>query len=105
VLAALGIEPPDAIELERDAVAYQLFVQPPITARRLVRMEGLDEISALPGVAQLSPRCHVGDETDWRQGSGGYVLSVRGSVPDHDALRRMRERILELLVVEYADEP
>ena len=103
VQAAIGIEPPDAIELRSDAVAYQLFVQPPVTARRLVRLDGLDEISALPGVEQLSPRHRAGDEVNWRQGSGGFVLSVRGSVADHDALRRMRTRILELLVVEYAE--
>jgi biotin carboxylase len=101
VMAALGIELPENVELESASVAYQFFIQPPVSARRLVRLAGLDDISALPGVAQVSFNRREGDEVDWRLGSEGYVGWIRGSVPDHEALRGIRAQIHEHLVVEY----
>ncbi|MGO9874069.1 MAG: ATP-grasp domain-containing protein [Acidimicrobiia bacterium] len=102
VMAALGTELPETVELESATVAYQLFFQPPVSARRLVRIVGLDDVSALPGVAQVSFNRREGGEVDWRQGSEGYVGWIRGSVPDHDALRSMRAQIRGHLVVEYS---
>jgi biotin carboxylase len=100
-LAALGLESPGSRSRRKHAVAYQLFVQPPRLAHRLIRMDGLEQVTALPGVAQISINRRAGDETDWHQGSQGYVLSVRGLVSDHEALSTLRSRVLEKLVLEY----
>jgi len=100
-MTALGIELPAEIEPGSAEIAYQLFVQAPVPARRMVRAEGLDDVIALPGVAQLDLNRREGDDVDWRDGSQGYVLSVRGSVPDHDTLRALRERILKQLDLEF----
>lgn len=101
VLSALGLEVADDMELRSDAIAYQVFVQPPMSARRIERIGGLDEVSGLPGVEQVFVNRSVGDATNWRDGSQGYVASVRGWAPDHGALRLTRERIADRLDCAY----
>jgi hypothetical protein len=100
-LAAVGVDLPALTARRGGGVVYQLFVQPPVGARRLVGIEGLDAINALPGVAQLSVNRRVGDDLDWRHGSQGYLLSVRGEVPDHERLRQLRNQVNETLVTTY----
>ena len=82
-------------------IAYQFFVQPPQSANQLVRLGGLDEVGALPGVEQLAVNRRVGDVTNWRNGSLEYVLWVRGSVPDRDALRTIPAQMHAKLQLEY----
>jgi len=101
-LAALGLPVPSDIVSRHDGIAYQLFVQPPVTAYRLTRIDGLGEVGGLAGVVDVTVNCRVGDAVDWRRGSQGYVVTIRGSVADRDALQRVRTRIQELLVLEYA---
>ena len=98
---ALGVELPERIELRSGDVAYQLFVQAPVSARRIVRIDGLDRVSALPGVANVRQHLHAGDPIDWRLGSLEWVLTIGGSVSDHDALRRLRAQILDALDLVY----
>jgi biotin carboxylase len=100
-MTVLGIELPAAIDRVSDAIAYQLFVQPPFAARRLVGIDGTDDVNALPGVEQISFNRQVGDEIDWRQGSQAYVVTIRGWAADRDTLRRTRAQILEQLVLRY----
>jgi biotin carboxylase len=104
-MAALGIEPPANIRLRPGAIAYHLFFQPPCWAHRLVRMAGLAELTALPGVAELTVNRREGDEVNWRLGSSEYVVSIRGSVSDADALRGLRARIAEHLDLTYSAAP
>jgi biotin carboxylase len=104
-MAALGIEPPANIRLRPGAIVYQLFLQPPCWARRLVRMAGLADLTALPGVAELTVNRREGDEVNWRLGSSEYVVSIRGSVSDSDALRGLRARIVEQLDLVYSAAP
>ena len=47
-MTVLGIELP-VIERQSDRTAYQLFVQCPLAAHRLVGIGGTDEVAALPG--------------------------------------------------------
>jgi biotin carboxylase len=98
---ALGLALPEQMPRITDAVAYFLVVQAPLDARRLTRMDGLDAVGALPDVVQVSANRQVGDEIDWRRGSQGYVVSVRGAAPDHAALRATRDEIHRRLVLEY----
>jgi biotin carboxylase len=100
-MTALGLELPPTIASVRADIAYFLVVQPPLAARQLTRLDGLDAVGALPGVAQVTPNRGVGDDIDWRRGSQGYVVSVRGTAPDHDTLRRLRAQVQERLVLEY----
>ena len=54
-----------------------------------------------PGIADVSANRRVGDDIDWREGSQGYVMTIRGVVDDREALQHVRARIHELLVLEY----
>ena len=104
---ALGVD----IELGQASrtgeVGYEMYIQPPRNATALVEIAGLDRVSILPGIAQLSVRRQRGDRLDWRDGSQGYVLSVRGSVPDHGELFQLRAQIEQLLSIcyEYGERP
>jgi biotin carboxylase len=100
-MTVLGIELPAAVERVSDRVAFQFFVQPPLTAQRLARIDGLDAVDALPGVEQIAFRVQVGDPVDWHAGSNGYVASIRGWAVDREALRDTRAQILETLQLGY----
>lgn len=99
--AALGMPPPEARILRERSVVYQLFVQPPIWARRIARIGGLSQIQALDGVVQLYVARSPGDPVDWRVGSQGYVLSVRGRASDHEALVAQRAAVCSALDCSY----
>ncbi len=100
--AALGVDLPATIKRGHREIAYQFFVQPPQSAHHLVLIGGLDDVGALPGVEQLALNRRVGDAMNWRRGSLEYVLWVRGSVPDRDALRAVPALVREQLVLEYS---
>ena len=101
-MTALGIELPPAVEPAADSTAYQLFVQPPFAAHRLTKIDGIDAVSALPGVEQIAFNRQVGEAIDWRTGSQGYVCSIRGTTTDREGLRAVREQILEALRLDYS---
>ena len=101
-MTALGIELPPVVEPPADSTAYQLFVQPPFAAHRLTKIDGIDAVSALPGVEQIAFNRQVGEAIDWRTGSQGYVCSIRGTTTDREGLRAVREQILEALRLDYS---
>jgi biotin carboxylase len=101
-MTALGIELPPAVEPPADWLAYQLFVQPPFAAHRLTKIDGIDAVSALPGVEQIAFNRQVGEAIDWRTGSQGYVCSIRGTTTDREGLRAVREQILAALRLDYS---
>jgi biotin carboxylase len=82
-------------------VGYWLMLQPPISARRVATIEGLDEISALREVEIVSQQRHQGDAVDWREGTASQVVTVRGRVADHVALAETIEMIRHKVSIEY----
>jgi len=83
------------------AVGCWLMVQPPVTARRVGEIAGLEEISHLDGVDLVQVRRHPGEHVDWREGTDSQVLTVRGAVPDHPHLVCTIRAIHEALTVRY----
>jgi biotin carboxylase len=79
--------------LHCDRVAFLLYVQAPRELRVVTSVEGLDELRALRGVDEVVLRRGPGDRVDWREGNHGHVLSVFGTVEDHDELRRVLGRV------------
>jgi len=100
--AALGMAPTGPFRPTSPLVAFELFVQAPRTATRLEALGGIEAVGRLSGVDQISPHRRVGDPLDWREGSQGYVLSVRGTAADHQELARLRRAILGRLQLAYA---
>ena len=84
-----------------EPVEYDYFVQPPMGASRLAAVGHLDAVPALEGVLSAQVNRTVGDDIDWREGSQGYVLSVRGSVPHHSDLADVAPRIMEALELAF----
>ncbi len=78
-------------------IEYDYYVQAPVGAGRLAGIENLEAVRALEGVRSARVNRTIGDDVDWRQGSLGYVLSVRGSVPHHADLANVGPRIMEVL--------
>jgi len=64
-------------------IGFLFYVQPPQSARRVRRVEGLDQLAQLPGVDSVSLARQPGDDVDWRKGSHEYVFMVVGAADDY----------------------
>jgi biotin carboxylase len=78
---------------ETTAIAYLLLVHAPPTMRRIVAIDGLDELRADPVVDEVVLNRGPGMAVDWREGNNGNVFSVTGTVTDHGALVALWDRI------------
>ena len=67
-------------------VAYWRMLQPPLSARRVRDVVGLDQLQAAPFVDTVRLRHAPGDDVDWREGTDGQVVTIRGHVDDLDSL-------------------
>ncbi len=98
---ALGENLPAETILQTDGVTYRALIQPPVSAKRIVRLEGLDRAAKMPGVDVVIPNKGPGQDVDWREGFTEFVLSAEGTVPNLDDLRRLDRRLREEILVVY----
>jgi D-alanine-D-alanine ligase-like ATP-grasp enzyme len=82
-------------------VGYVFAQQPPIGARRVEAIDGLDRLAAYPGVDAVALSRSPGDEVDWRKGSHEYVYSVLGNVPTHQDMLALQQFIADEVTVSY----
>ncbi|MGN6198928.1 ATP-grasp domain-containing protein [Humibacter sp.] len=82
-------------------VGFWLMMQPPIEARSISALEGLDGAAALEGVRTVDAKRGPGQDVDWREGTDGQVVTVRGAVPNHAALGELVLRLQKTLRLEY----
>ncbi len=68
-------------------VAYLFYVQAPTQMRRVIAIEGLDELRAMDGVEEVVLNRGPGQSVDWREGNHGHVFSVFGTAADHEGVR------------------
>ncbi|WP_460571098.1 ATP-grasp domain-containing protein [Humibacter soli] len=80
-------------------VGYSVYVLPPAELRHITSVEGLETLGTIDGVESVVPKRGAGDDIDPHEGMMEYVVRVSGTAPDHDARRRVRERILSQVVV------
>lgn len=86
-------------------VGYYYRFQPPIGAGLLTKLDGAAKVAEMPGVRELFVNRRVGARVDdWRNGSGGFVLSVLGTAPDHESLWGQLDEMRDLLHIEF-DQP
>ncbi len=96
-------EPVELEELPRsDRVVFRLYSQPPLTAERVVQLEGLNDLREVPGVDEVVVNRGPGQNVDWQEGSQGYVFCVAGTVSDHSELRRLADQVRSLVRIEWA---
>ena len=74
-------------------------MQPPAQARVLTALDNLESLNELDGVEESRVNRTIGDTLHWRDGSQGYVLSVRGSVDGLVELGKVPERIGSALTI------
>ncbi|MCX5357047.1 ATP-grasp domain-containing protein [Streptomyces mirabilis] len=83
-------------------VAYQYFIAPPVGAQRLLSIEGVEELSEVPGVAYMEVLAEPGQKVHWRDGTRAYVGIVYGSAANHDSVLQALAGIDTRLQVDYA---
>jgi biotin carboxylase len=98
---ALGENLPSETILQTGGVSYRALIQPPMSATRILRFEGLDRAKNLPGVDAVIPNKGPGQEVDWRNGFAEYALSAEGTVANLDELRRLDRLLRQEMVVVY----
>jgi biotin carboxylase len=88
---------------ECTGVGFWLMLQPPMWARQVAAVDGLPELSALPGVDSVRLTRPPGSPADWSLGTDSQVVTVRGRVADHPALAEMVEVITQTVSIGYTD--
>jgi len=74
-------------------VAFVLYVHAPAALRRIVAVEGLEQLRADPCVDRVILNRGPGQSVDWRDGSWGHVFAVHGTTRDHEQLAALARRI------------
>jgi hypothetical protein len=86
-------------------VAYFAWIQTPMSATRLVGIEGLDDVAALPHVASVTRNQRQGDQLDWARGGRFNVSEVFGSVEVIGDLAGARDEIDEVITLTFEEDP
>jgi biotin carboxylase len=87
--------------LRAQGVGYLFSPHSPQWARRVLRVDGLDQLGAYPGVETVFLNRTPGQAIDWRKGSHEFVYSVIGLAPDHEGLLAVKRFIDEQVTVTY----
>ena len=84
---ALGRPADDAALLRNDGIGFRLLFHAPLTARKVLAVDGLAQVGRISGVRSVALHREPGTEIDWRTGTNDYVYSVVGVARDYDQLR------------------
>ena len=82
-------------------VGYFAWIQTPMSATRLVGVEGLDDVAALPHVSSVARNQRQGDLLDWASGGRTNVCEVFGSVESLADLAEARDQIDDVIRLEF----
>ena len=82
-------------------VGWRLMFQLPMSARRVVSIEGLDRLAKVSGVDAIFLNRSPGDAIDWRVGTGHYVYEVTGVSEDYDGLLEINRFLHEEVSIVY----
>jgi hypothetical protein len=84
-----------------EGVGFWRMLQPPCTAQRVRHIEGLDALKDAPFVDSVRLSRSPGDIVDWRDGTGGQVVTVRGRVSDLESLAHAIASIERTVTIAY----
>jgi biotin carboxylase len=82
-------------------VAFWLRFIPPVSARRVVSIEGLDQLVTVPQVDTAVLDKSPGEAVDAAEGTSSVVATVRGRASDHDDLARTIGLVRATLDIRY----
>jgi biotin carboxylase len=89
--------------LPAERIGYRFFLQPPAVSATVTDIEGIDVLSAHPGVDTISVHQGPGADLDWRDGSRLHIMAVVGSAGDYEELRAVEHLLNHEVTVTYAD--
>lgn len=84
-------------------IGFWRMLQPPMSAHRIVSIDGLDELAELDGIDIVTLDRRPGELVHWRDGTDGHVATVRGAVADYDELAAMIALIERTVNISYED--
>ena len=99
--AALGLPSEISSLPSTTGVAYRFFYQPPVSARRLISIDGLERLKRLPGVESLFLHHPPGTEIDARHGTRTYLFAVVGSTDDYAGVLSVEEFLRREIIAHY----
>jgi biotin carboxylase len=99
--AALGLAPGVSGPVPTTGVGYRFFAQPPLSARRVLSVDGLERVKALPGVTSVYLHHPPGTELDGRDGTRAYVYAVVGKADDHPGMVAVERFLRDEVEVVY----
>lgn len=88
-----------------ERIAYRYYYEPPMSATKVVAIEGLSELGEMAGVRQVDVHKEVGDSLDWRNGSLDKIFQVTGAVETYDGLEAHFRAISDGSHVTYEHDP
>lgn len=109
--AALGEDVARGSEMARlasgvwDSIAYFAWVQPPMSATRVIDVAGFDDVAALCHTTSVIPNRFSGDAVDWSMGGISHVCAVYGAVATHSELVIARAEIDAAISLQCEDGP
>ncbi len=86
-------------------IGYFAWLQTPMSATRLTRVDGLDDVAALPHVTTVVRNQRQGDALDWAVGGRSNVCEVFGSVEQLAELAVARNEIDATVTLEFDETP
>ncbi|MGO4754234.1 ATP-grasp domain-containing protein, partial [Streptomyces sp. 2MCAF27] len=89
----------DNIVYERVAFIYARV--PPLEARRVAEVSGLEQLRRLPGISRVVLRHGAGHSIDWRTGRLGQVYVCFGATETHEALASLLDEMTDVVKVRY----
>ncbi|MFE2555627.1 acetyl-CoA carboxylase biotin carboxylase subunit family protein [Streptomyces sp. NPDC059352] len=96
---ALGRRPADP-SFDFSGVTFEWVLLPPVEARELTGLDGVDEVRALDGITAVDVLARPGQPVDWRIGNQMLGL-VHGHAPDHTGMRNLVDQVARTFVATY----
>jgi hypothetical protein len=105
VAMKLALGAPLSIELpfQYSRIGWQRTVPPPVSARRINTIAGLDRLMSIPGIDQITVNRNAGEAVDWRHGLSDYVYQVYGSGGDYEEVERQLAMMDAAVTVSYEE--
>jgi hypothetical protein len=85
-------------------IAYRFYREPPMSATKVLGINGLNQLGERPGVRDIDVHKRVGDPVDWQNGSLDKVFQVTGTVADYAELAEHYAACTEDSYVTYEHE-
>jgi hypothetical protein len=102
-LLAVGLSSELVGPVEWLGVGFWFMIQPPVSARRIVAIDGLNRLAEVAGIDMVRISRRPGESVDWREGTDGHVVTIRGRVQDHEALADTIELIRHTVTLDYEE--